>query len=102
MLAIAAKKLGLYVTVIDPQRESPAGGVSDEQITADFKDEEAIRRLSEKSDVITFEIELANDKVLFELEKKGGTQELLARLRKYRGRLPADFKFDRLEAHENR
>jgi antitoxin MazE len=26
-------------------------------------------------------------------------RELLARLRQYRGRLPADFKFDRLEAH---
>jgi len=38
----------------------------------------------------------------FELEKKLGSRELLARLRKYRGRLPADFKFDRLEAHENR
>jgi antitoxin MazE len=25
---------------------------------------------------------------------------LLARLRQYRGRLPAGFKFDRLEAHE--
>lgn len=34
----------------------------------------------------------------FELAKKPGPRELLARLRKYRGRLPADFKFDRLEA----
>jgi len=29
-----------------------------------------------------------------------GTRELLARLRKFRGRLPATFKFDRLEANE--
>jgi len=29
-------------------------------------------------------------------------RELLARLRKYRGRLPADFKFDRLDANERR
>jgi len=34
------------------------------------------------------------------VSKKTGTRELLARLRKYRGRLPADFRFDRLEAHE--
>lgn len=27
-------------------------------------------------------------------------RELLARLRKYRGRLPKGFRFDRLEAHE--
>ncbi len=47
------------------------------------------------------EIHIAGDRV-FEVEKKSSPQELLARLRKYRGRLPADFKFDRLEANENR
>ena len=36
----------------------------------------------------------------FEIAKSPTPRELLARLRKYRGRLPADFKFDRLEAHE--
>lgn len=36
----------------------------------------------------------------FEIRKKPEARELLARIRKYRGRLPADFKFDRLEAHE--
>lgn len=36
----------------------------------------------------------------FEVEKRPGTEELLQRLRKFRGRMPADFKFDRLEAHE--
>lgn len=37
-----------------------------------------------------------------EIERTPGTYELLARLRKYRGRLPKDFKFDRLDAHERR
>jgi antitoxin MazE len=32
--------------------------------------------------------------------KVPGGRELLTRLRKYRGRLPATFKFDRLEANE--
>ncbi len=36
----------------------------------------------------------------FEIAKKPGAREVLMRLRKYRGRLPADFRFDRLEAHE--
>lgn len=36
----------------------------------------------------------------FAIEKAPGALELLARLRKYRGRLPSDFKFDRLGAHE--
>lgn len=35
----------------------------------------------------------------FHLEKQPGVDQLLARLRRMRGRLPADFKFDRLEAH---
>jgi antitoxin MazE len=35
----------------------------------------------------------------FALTKKAGAKELLARLRRYRGRLPEDFHFDRLEAH---
>lgn len=55
-------------------------------------------QLKEGDDI---EIHIAGERV-FELEKKPSPQELLARLRKYRGRLPADFKFDRLEAHESR
>ena len=39
---------------------------------------------------------------LFEVRRRPGARELLARLRTFRGRLPADFKFDRLEAHERR
>lgn len=36
----------------------------------------------------------------FEVAMAPTRRELLARLRKYRGRLPADFRFDRLEANE--
>lgn len=45
------------------------------------------------------EISIADERH-FEIKKKPGAAELLARLRKFRGRLPADFKFDRLEANE--
>jgi antitoxin MazE len=45
------------------------------------------------------EIHVAGARV-FEVRRRPGARELLARLRKFRGRLPADFKFDRLEAHE--
>lgn len=38
----------------------------------------------------------------FEIAKSPTRQELLARLRRFRGRLPPDFKFDRLEANERR
>ena len=36
----------------------------------------------------------------FEITKKPGAAEVLSRLRKYRGRLPRDFKFDRLAAYD--
>lgn len=36
----------------------------------------------------------------FAVAKAPSARQLLARLRKYRGRLPASFKFDRLEANE--
>jgi antitoxin MazE len=46
------------------------------------------------------EIEVAGSRSL-EITKAPGARELLARLRKYRGRLPAGFKFDRMEANES-
>ena len=36
----------------------------------------------------------------FAVRRPAGSGEVLKRLRAYRGRLPADFKFDRLEANE--
>lgn len=44
------------------------------------------------------EIEVA-DTEHFGIRRKPGNLELLARLRKFRGRLPADFKFERDETH---
>jgi antitoxin MazE len=45
------------------------------------------------------QVVVAGARVL-EVKKAPGTREILKRLRKYRGRLPADFSFDRLEANE--
>jgi len=45
------------------------------------------------------EIQVAQART-FEIAKKPSPRELLKRLRKFRGRLPADFRFDRLEANE--
>jgi antitoxin MazE len=36
---------------------------------------------------------------VFEVGRKPGARALLARLKKYRGRMPADFRFDRLDAN---
>lgn len=45
------------------------------------------------------ELHLVGEKS-FEVSKKASPGELLSRLRRLRGRLPADFHFDRLEANE--
>ncbi len=45
------------------------------------------------------EIEVADTRN-FGVRMKPDARELLERLRHYRGRLPADFKFDRIEANE--
>lgn len=71
MMAQAAKKMGIYVTVSDPTPDSPAGQVADFQIVADYKDPEAIGKLAELSDVLTFEIELANDEALKKVVSSG-------------------------------
>lgn len=47
-------------------------------------------------DEIEIRIEEARE---FAVSRKPGRDELLRRLRRFRGRLPADFKFDREEAN---
>ena len=49
--------------------------------------------------VFHIDIHVRGDRT-FAIQKAPGARELLARLRKYRGRLPEDFKFDRAAAHE--
>jgi len=57
------------VIVVDPTKNCPASKAGAEQIIADFKDENAIKKLSELSDIITYEIESGNSDVLKKLEK---------------------------------
>jgi antitoxin MazE len=52
-------------------------------------------QLSEGDDI---EVAVAGKRV-FEVKKKPGDEAFLARLRKFRGRVPADFKFDRDDAN---
>ena len=68
MIAQEAKRMSLKVVVLDPIYDCPASFVSDDVIVADFKDESAIRKLAAMSDILTYEIELANSTTLKELE----------------------------------
>ncbi|MDQ3869086.1 MAG: 5-(carboxyamino)imidazole ribonucleotide synthase, partial [Thermoproteota archaeon] len=70
MIAQEAKRMSFRVIILDPTADSPASSVSDESIIADFKDENAITTLANKSDVLTYEIELANSEILKDLSSK--------------------------------
>jgi len=71
MITEAAKNLSEYIseiTVLDPTENCPAAQASAKQIVGDFKDEIAILKLAEQSDIITYEIESGNTDVLSKLK----------------------------------
>ena len=73
MVAIEAKRMGYYVSVLDPSPTSPAGQVADQQIVASFSDASAIRELVASSDVSTYEFEHIDADTLAALELEGNT-----------------------------
>ena len=56
------------VTVLDPTENCPAAQAGAKQIVGDFKDEIAILKLAEQSDIITYEIESGNTDVLSKIK----------------------------------
>jgi len=72
MLAEAASPLGVSLVVLDPTPECPAYPVAREQIVGSFDDEEGIRALGERSDALTFEIELADPDVMERIAEDAG------------------------------
>jgi len=57
MMALAAKAKGFRIAVLDPTEDCPCGQVADMTITGEYSDLNAIKRLAEVSDVITYEFE---------------------------------------------
>lgn len=57
MMALPARAMGYRIAVLDPAPDSPCGQVADIQISGAYDDLEAIRKLAEVSDVITYEFE---------------------------------------------
>ena len=70
MIAQEAKRMSIKVIVLDPSEDCPASTICDQIIVGDFKNEDKIRELAKYSDVITYEIELANSKALKNLEEE--------------------------------
>lgn len=71
MMVLEAKKMGFYVSIIDPTKKCPASSIVDNHIIADFNDLDAIKNLCEISDVVTYEFEHINAQILNELEDAG-------------------------------
>jgi 5-(carboxyamino)imidazole ribonucleotide synthase len=64
MLAEAAAPLGVETVVSDPTPDPPAAPVASETIEGGFEDRETIRRVAERADYLTFEIELVDPDAL--------------------------------------
>lgn len=60
MLAQSAKSMGYHVGILDPTPDSPAAQVSDFQLIAEYDDQEALKKLAEVADVVTYEFENIN------------------------------------------
>jgi len=69
MMAIAAKAMGYRIAVLDPAPNCPCGQVADIEITANYDDMDAVKKLAEVSDVITYEFENIDYDALAYLEK---------------------------------
>jgi 5-(carboxyamino)imidazole ribonucleotide synthase len=57
MLAQSARQHGYRVVVLNPEAQSPAGQLADEEIVAPFEDLSAVGRFAARADAVTFEFE---------------------------------------------
>ncbi|GGF26431.1 N5-carboxyaminoimidazole ribonucleotide synthase [Halobacillus andaensis] len=71
MMAVAAKHMGYRIAVLDPTEDCPCAQVADLHIQANYNDLEAAEKLSEASDVITYEFENVDLEVAKRFEEAG-------------------------------
>ncbi|SHF82128.1 5-(carboxyamino)imidazole ribonucleotide synthase [Ornithinibacillus halophilus] len=71
MMAIAAKYMGYQIIVLDPIPNCPTAQVADKQIIANYDDMNAIKQLTEVSDVITYEFENVDLEAATYIEQQG-------------------------------
>lgn len=71
MMAIAARYMGYKVAVLDPTPNCPTAQVADVQITAAYDDMDAIKELTEISDVVTYEFENVDLDAASYIEREG-------------------------------
>ena len=69
MFAIAARTMGYRVHTLSPDNDTPAGQVSDVEITAAYDDLDAVRQFARSVDVVTFEFENISSETVLALEE---------------------------------
>ena len=57
MLAMAASRLNFRTVILEPQVDSPAAQLANEQIVGAYDDRASLEKLAAVSDVITYEFE---------------------------------------------
>ncbi len=66
-----ARKMDIEVIVLTPSHPSPASDIADDYIIGDLYNSEKIVELSDRCDILTYEIEHINVETLKRIEKKG-------------------------------
>lgn len=69
MLAMAARRLGYRIAVLDPDRDCPAAAVADHLEVGRYDDTAAGLRLAERSAVVTYELEHVSADVVSAIEE---------------------------------
>lgn len=71
MTAQAAKRMGFYVSVLDPTPKCPAAHIADDQIIGGLYDAEKLWALAKVSDVLTYDVEHIDTQTLKALHNEG-------------------------------
>ncbi len=68
MMAESASPLGVEIVFLDPAPNAPARPVSRDQIVAEFDDPSGLRELIDRTDCITYDIELADPEMISSID----------------------------------
>jgi 5-(carboxyamino)imidazole ribonucleotide synthase len=71
MMTLSAKYMGYRVVVLDPTPDCPTAQVADKQIVAAYDDMDAIKELTDISDVVTYEFENVDLEAATYIEQQG-------------------------------
>jgi 5-(carboxyamino)imidazole ribonucleotide synthase len=87
MLAMAARRMGYRVAILDPDAACPAAGVADRVVVGGYADLAAAREMAAGCDVVTYELEHVDADVVAELDAEWDVRPSVYALRMTQDRL---------------